>query len=193
VLTAPVQFSNKVLQMSFGKLEQVRIETTFVLPADLPPGQYMVAVCNVGCKKGIGDLVGGPLPVGVDAEWAFNRGWPEDDSSFARSQAQPANRRGVDPGPVASTAAVVTTTIAPRTTVPTATVATTAASAVLHESQPAPASTHSANRWPWVIPTIAVVMAIGSVGVLVRRRATPLDEPMLFPSEERVLVPADRD
>jgi hypothetical protein len=74
VLTAPVQFSNKVLQMSFGALEQVRIETTFVLPADLPPGQYMVAVCNVGCKKGIGDLVGGPLPVGVDAEWAFNRG-----------------------------------------------------------------------------------------------------------------------
>ena len=67
MLTAPVQFTAKDLQIqSVGTFHALRVETTFALPPDLPIGHYFVSVCNVGCRKGIGDLVGGPLAVGVE-------------------------------------------------------------------------------------------------------------------------------
>lgn len=94
VLTAPVRFSGTApLRLSFGSVAQVRVETTFALPADFPPGEYMVSVCNTGCQKGIGDLIGGPLWVGVDATWPITRNWPDDDPAAARARSQPDDRR----------------------------------------------------------------------------------------------------
>ena len=215
VLTAPVQFSAKDLPIqSVGIFHAVRVETTFVLPPDLPIGHYHVAVCNPGCKRGIGDLVGGPLAVGVNAQWVILRNWPEDDPSYARSQAMPPERRAVATTPTMipasppTTAAVPPTTVAPTTAaVPPTTVAPTAtvvpATSVPQRAVVAPGVVPSVGptgfaepvvprhtsvepaptpaveppgagaNWAGIVATSAIVMAVGTAGVVVRRRATP--------------------
>ena len=48
------------------KSNGVQVSTDYVLPVDLPPGEYQVLVCNDPCSTGLGDLIGGVLYVGVD-------------------------------------------------------------------------------------------------------------------------------
>jgi hypothetical protein len=45
----------------------VQVSIDFMLPTDIPRGEYRVLVCNKPCTTGLGDLVGGVIYVGVDA------------------------------------------------------------------------------------------------------------------------------
>ncbi|HUP71847.1 MAG TPA: hypothetical protein VM282_02255 [Acidimicrobiales bacterium] len=160
-LTAPVQFTSKTLSASFGIYHELRVETTFVLPPDLPDGHYNVVVCNTGCKKGIGDLIGGPLAVGVNAQWVIQRNWPKDDPSYARFQAMPPDRRAVGADPTASVGPTVfSPSMVPRHT--------------YIEAEPAIApaveASGPATNWAGIVATSAVVIAAGAAGVAVHRR-----------------------
>ncbi len=44
----------------------IQVSADFVLPTDMPPGEYWVLVCNDPCTTGLGDLIGGVIYVGVD-------------------------------------------------------------------------------------------------------------------------------
>lgn len=44
----------------------VQVSTDFVLPTDIPPGEYWVLVCNEPCTTGLGDLIGGVIYVGIE-------------------------------------------------------------------------------------------------------------------------------
>ncbi len=43
-----------------------RASVQFRLPSDLPAGRYGVIYCNATCTKGLSDLIGGVIFVGID-------------------------------------------------------------------------------------------------------------------------------
>ncbi len=58
--------------VSLGELDfadqspQLDVAAIVTIPADTPPGEYWVTVCNDPCTTGLGDLVGALVYVGVD-------------------------------------------------------------------------------------------------------------------------------
>jgi hypothetical protein len=50
--------------------DRLEVSITFVLPEDIPAGQYWVAYCNDPCTEGLGDLVGGGVTV-VARGWSY--------------------------------------------------------------------------------------------------------------------------
>ena len=57
----------------------LRVSITFAVPTDLTPGHYELMTCNERCGKGLGDLAGGTLHVGVDPSGPIHREWPPDE------------------------------------------------------------------------------------------------------------------
>jgi hypothetical protein len=113
-----------------------RVSVTFPVPANLPPGDYLVRYCDDPCTGAlIGDLLDSPLSIGVDPARRVVREWPLDEPeianlapeslvvgpNFQATAAQLRTGRGLaplaQPGPPAATAAPVPTTVpAPRPT-----------------------------------------------------------------------------
>jgi hypothetical protein len=60
-----------------------RVSLSFRLPPDLPPAAYEVIFCDDPCTKGLGDVVGAVVHVGVDPETPPVRDWPLDDPAIA--------------------------------------------------------------------------------------------------------------
>jgi len=65
-----------------GYLEY-RLAFHFTVPEWLRPGAYAVMYCNAGCSKGVSDLMGGSIFVGVDPPYAYTRDWPPDEPEWA--------------------------------------------------------------------------------------------------------------
>ncbi len=57
----------------------LRVTLTATVPDHLAAGHYSLLTCNDGCVKGLGDLAGGTLNVGVDPVQPFAREWPPDE------------------------------------------------------------------------------------------------------------------
>jgi hypothetical protein len=75
-----------------GDARDRRASVTFELPAELPPGNYQLALCNDPCTSGLEPLWPDTLHVGVDPEFPVVRQWPltepairwlEDDALLA--------------------------------------------------------------------------------------------------------------
>jgi hypothetical protein len=66
-----------------GGYLEYRAAIRFTLPRDLTPGRYPVVYCNADCTKGIGDLIGGWVNVGVDPLHPLFREWPTDEPEIA--------------------------------------------------------------------------------------------------------------
>jgi hypothetical protein len=63
--------------------EALRITLSFRLPIDLAAGSYQVMYCNDPCAKGLGDLVGAMVDVGVDPSGPVIREWSLDEPEIA--------------------------------------------------------------------------------------------------------------
>src|SRR5262245_43058867 len=74
----------KVADTGRGGSLEYRSELRFWLPAWLQSGTYAVMYCNASCTKGIGNLMGGSILVGVDPEYHPSyRSWPLDEPQIA--------------------------------------------------------------------------------------------------------------
>ena len=69
------------------------VSVEFTLPEDVPPGMYLVAVCNDPCTLGFGDLIGSFLFVGMDPVYDE----PAAASSFDPITTGPAAGSSPDP------------------------------------------------------------------------------------------------
>lgn len=98
-----------------------RVSLTFEVPDDLVAGHYQLVTCTERCAKGLGDLAGGTLNVGLDPVQPIVREWPPTEPEIANL---PAGARTTwpaaafqasrtSPGPVGLPTAPVTTTTAP--------------------------------------------------------------------------------
>jgi hypothetical protein len=60
----------------------LRVSISFRLPDDLAPGTYWVAVCNDGCRAGLGEFADSTVQVGVDPPQPVVRHWPLTDPAI---------------------------------------------------------------------------------------------------------------
>lgn len=60
----------------------LRVSISFRLPDDLAPGAYRVALCNDGCRAGLGEFADSALHVGVDPPRPVVRHWPLTDPAI---------------------------------------------------------------------------------------------------------------
>lgn len=60
----------------------LRVSITFRLPDDIAPGTYWVAVCNDGCRAGLGEFADSAVHVGVDPPQQVVRHWPLTDPAI---------------------------------------------------------------------------------------------------------------
>jgi hypothetical protein len=60
-----------------------RASIRFRLPRDLRPGRYGVIYCNATCTKGLSDLIGGVIFVGIDPDAPISRTWPTDEPEIS--------------------------------------------------------------------------------------------------------------
>ena len=60
-----------------------RVSLRFRLPSNLPAGRYGVIYCNATCMKGLGDLIGGVIFVGIDPDAQISRTWPMDEPEIS--------------------------------------------------------------------------------------------------------------
>ena len=64
-----------------------RVSIQFRLPSGLSAGRYGVIHCNSTCTRGLSDLIGGVIFVGIDPDAPISRTWPTDEpevSNLAR-------------------------------------------------------------------------------------------------------------
>jgi hypothetical protein len=74
----------KVVDTGRGGQLEYRTELRFWLPTWLEPSTYAVMYCNASCTKGIGNLMGGSIRVGIDPEYHPSyRSWPLDEPHIA--------------------------------------------------------------------------------------------------------------
>jgi hypothetical protein len=74
----------KVVDTGRGGQLEYRTELRFWLPTWLEPSTYAVMYCNASCTKGIGNLMGGSIRVGIDPEYHPSyRSWPLDEPQIA--------------------------------------------------------------------------------------------------------------
>jgi hypothetical protein len=80
-LAGDVPLGRFVIDDSTHDWRGLRMSLTFTLPADLPRGAYVVAVCQDPCSDGLGEVGRWPIYVGVDLPpyWRPVRHWPLDD------------------------------------------------------------------------------------------------------------------
>lgn len=71
-----------IVETGLGGYLSLRVSIAFVVPATLPPGQYGIAYTDAG-QRGLGDLMGGAIRVGLDPEYTVTRRWPPDDPAWA--------------------------------------------------------------------------------------------------------------
>jgi hypothetical protein len=60
-----------------------RASLRFRLPTNLPSGRYGVIYCNATCTKGLSDLIGGVIFVGIDPDAPISRTWPMDEPEIS--------------------------------------------------------------------------------------------------------------
>jgi len=60
-----------------------RASLRFRLPSNLPAGRYGAIYCNSTCMKGLGDLIGGVIFVGIDPDAQISRTWPMDEPEIS--------------------------------------------------------------------------------------------------------------
>ena len=139
----------------------------------------MVSICDTGCKIGIGDLIGGPLWVGVDATWPVTRNWPTSDPSFVRSQAQPPERRSVATAPTSVAVAPTIGSVAPPEPMAAQPSTTIAGTTPTNDESIGPAASAPAaapadsgsGRSAIIAASAAAAIAGGAVVVMAQRRS----------------------
>lgn len=60
-----------------------RVSIHFRLPSDLQVGRYAVSYCNATCTKGLTDLIGGEIFVGMHPDHPITRVWPLNEPEIA--------------------------------------------------------------------------------------------------------------
>jgi hypothetical protein len=66
-----------------GGLGMYRVSVEFEIPNDLPAGHYGLNYCNASCTKGLTDLVGGQVFIGIEPRYPLSRSWPLDELAIA--------------------------------------------------------------------------------------------------------------
>ncbi len=117
----------------FGPAIQ-RVSLTFVVPEDVPAGHYQLVTCNAGCTKGLGELAGGTLNVGVDPVQPVVREWPPDE--FEIVNLPPGARTTWPSAPAPPIASPPTTVSTPARTLPRLAQPPTPATATSHDASP---------------------------------------------------------
>lgn len=135
----------------------LRVAVSFVVP-DVAPGAYDVVLENAE-GGGLGDIISGPLFVGIDPPHPVDRDWPLDDPARSGATAEVP----LPPAPTTTT----TTTEAPRELVPPTTVV---------PLRPVPTTTgpdpvaDAAPGWVLLGPGAAVLALALTAGLVPRRR-----------------------
>jgi hypothetical protein len=101
----------------------LRVSLSFTTP-EVGPGRYELSFCNDPCARGLGDLAGGALNLGVDPVQPIMREWPADEPEIANlpagavvsvltagpAAAKPASEASAPSSPSPPTPATVSTT-----------------------------------------------------------------------------------
>ena len=132
-----------------------RVSIEFRLPANLPAGRYGVIYCNATCTKGLSDLIGGVIFVGIDPDAPISRTWPPDEPERANLEGNASQA----PEPPALSAPV--TTVSPNEAV---NVERTARRA----SEP---SSDGSGAWSWALPALLLTTVAGASGIALYTRA----------------------
>lgn len=142
-----------------------RVSVTFDVPGDLPAGDYDLVYCTDPCTGQIlGDLIGGPVSIGVDPARRVVREWALDDPEIANLAP---DALLVGPGYQATAAELR----APRLPAPTTTLAAAVTPPTAYESAAAePAEAEEEMAWP--LPTALVVASAAATGLALSRRTT---------------------
>jgi hypothetical protein len=145
-----------------------RVSIQFRLPSDLPPGRYSVSYCNATCTKGLTDLIGGVIFVGIDPDHPIGRTWPLDEPEIAnlldsavlygpgwQMTAREARARPPEPPP------------APTTTRPPSSATAIETERAAQRVQDSDAG--ELGAWGWALLAISATALAGSTGFLVVR------------------------
>lgn len=146
-----------------------RASLTFDVPVDLPAGDYDLIYCTDPCTgRYLGDLIAGPVSIGVDPARRVVREWALDDPEIAN----------LAPGALLVAPGVQTTAgelRASRTPAPTTTVAVTTPAPAPTAATPATEveAPRTEEDMAWPLPAALVVASAAATGIVLSRRYRP--------------------
>jgi hypothetical protein len=149
-----------------------RMSIHFRLPSDLTVGRYAVSYCNATCTKGLTELIGGVIFVGIHPDHPITREWPLSEPEIANlpdtaalsgpgGQMTAGDARARPPEP-------------PPTPHPSGPASPPTALETEQAARRAPDSgSGGAGAWAWVVPATLGTAVVGAAALAAAVRSRP--------------------